>query len=85
MGTLDRGPLRAYDVMRRGEDHTDQEGDAHAITTSNRAMACAATGLRRLHAGVQVVRFYDPDGIPLEYYYMDAAYADVYGVDIEPI
>jgi hypothetical protein len=33
--------------------------------------------------GSRYVTFYDPDGIPLEYYYMDAAYADVYGVDLE--
>ena len=33
--------------------------------------------------GSRYVTFYDPDEIPLEYYYMDAVYADVYGVDIE--
>jgi hypothetical protein len=35
-------------------------------------------------SGSRYVTFYDPDGIPLEFYYMDAAYADVYGVDVEP-
>jgi hypothetical protein len=34
--------------------------------------------------GSRYVTFFDPDGIPLEFYYMDAAYAEVYGVDIEP-
>lgn len=33
--------------------------------------------------GSRYVTFYDPDGIPLEYYYMDAAYANVYGVQVE--
>jgi hypothetical protein len=35
-------------------------------------------------SGSRYVTFYDPDGIPLEFYNMDAAYADVYGVDVEP-
>ena len=35
-------------------------------------------------AGSRYVTFFDPDGIPLEFYYMDAAYADVYGLDVEP-
>jgi len=34
--------------------------------------------------GSRYVTFYDPDGIPLEFYYMDAVYADLYGVDVEP-
>jgi glyoxylase I family protein len=33
--------------------------------------------------GSRYVTFYDPDGIPLEYYFMDAAYADLYGVQLE--
>ncbi|HEY8768494.1 MAG TPA: VOC family protein [Dehalococcoidia bacterium] len=32
--------------------------------------------------GSRFVTFYDPDGIPCEYYYMDAAYADLYGMEV---
>ncbi len=31
--------------------------------------------------GSRFVTFYDPDGIPCEYYYMDAAYTDLYGME----
>ncbi|HLJ68074.1 MAG TPA: VOC family protein [Chloroflexota bacterium] len=36
--------------------------------------------------GSRFVTFYDPDGIPLEYYFYDAAYADIYGLQdvLEP-
>jgi len=47
--------------------------DAHGVVRKPVSAGMAAPGSRFL-------TFYDPDGIPLEYYYMDMAYAELYGV-----
>jgi len=46
--------------------------DAHGVVRKPVSAGMAAPGSRFL-------TFYDPDGIPLEYYYMDMAYAELYG------
>ena len=81
-------PSAAYDVDRAGLQHL-------AFALGSAAEVDAASAWLDAHgvphkpvsdgftAGSRYVTFYDPDGIPLEYYFMDAAYADVYGVDLE--
>jgi glyoxylase I family protein len=82
-------PSAAYDVDRAGLQHL-------AFALGSAAEVDAASAWLDTHgvphkpvsdgftAGSRYVTFYDPDGIPLEYYFMDAVYADVYGVDLEP-
>jgi glyoxylase I family protein len=78
-------PRAAYDVDHAGLQHLSfalgsaAEVDAAADWLDSRGVSRkpAADG----HTpGSRFVTFYDPDGIPLEYYFWDAAYADVYGV-----
>ena len=85
----DEPPRAAFDVDHAGLQHL-----AFALGSAAEVDAASdwldAHGVRRkpvsdgFTPGSRYVTFYDPDDIPLEYYYMDAVYADVYGVDIEP-
>jgi glyoxylase I family protein len=85
----DKPPRSAYDVDHAGLQHL-----AFALGSAAEVEAASAWldshGVRRkpvsdgFTAGSRYVTFFDPDGIPLEFYYMDAAYADVYGLDVEP-
>ncbi len=85
----DKPPRSAYDVDQAGLQHL-----AFALGSAAEVDAASAWldshGVRRkpvsdgFTPGSRYVTFLDPDGIPLEFYYMDAVYADVYGVDIEP-
>jgi glyoxylase I family protein len=86
---IDHPPSGAYDINHAGLQHL-----AFALGSAAEVDAAGAwldaQGVRRkpvsdgFTPGSRYVTFYDPDGIPLEYYYMDAAYADIYGVDLEP-
>jgi glyoxylase I family protein len=85
----DNPPRSAYDVDQAGLQHL-----AFALGSAVEVEAASvwldSHGVRRkpvsagFTPGSRYVTFFDPDGIPLEFYYMDAVYADVYGVDIEP-
>jgi len=85
---IDNPPQIRYDVNHAGLQHL-----AFALGSAAEVDAAGiwldAQGVRHMPVsdgftpGSRYVTFYDPDGIPLEYYYMDAAYADVYGVQIE--
>lgn len=84
----DSPPGLEYDVNHAGLQHLAFAlGSAADVDAA--AMWLDAQGVRRMPVsdgftpGSRFVTFYDPDGIPLEYYYMDAAYADVYGVQVE--
>jgi len=84
----DHRPRAGYDVHHAGLQHL-----AFALGSAAEVDAAASwldiKGVRRMPAsdgftpGSRYVTFYDPDGIPLEYHYMDAAYADVYGIEVE--
>lgn len=85
----DEAPQAEYDVDRAGIQHL-----AFALGSAAEVDAASAW-LDSQHVrhkpvsdgftpGSRYVTFYDPDGIPLEFYYMDAVYADVYGVDLNP-
>lgn len=81
-------PSAAYEVDRAGLQHLSfalasaAEVDAAAawLDANHVAHHPVSDGFT---LGSRYVTFYDPDGIPLEFYYMDAAYADVYGVEVE--
>jgi glyoxylase I family protein len=84
----DDRPRIPYNVNHAGLQHL-----AFALGSAAEVDAAAtwldAHGVRRMPVsdgftpGSRYVTFYDPDGIPLEYYFMDAAYADLYGVQVE--
>ena len=84
----DEPPRALYDVDHAGLQHL-----SFALGSAGEVDAAGAWldshGVRRkptsdgFTPGSRYVTFYDPDGIPLEFYYMDAAYADVYGVEVE--
>ena len=83
----DEPPRAEYDVHHAGLQHL-----AFALGSAAEVDAASAwldsQGVRHkpvsdgFTPGSRYLTFYDPDGIPLEYYYMDAVYADVYGVEI---
>jgi len=84
----DDQPQIGYNINQAGLQHLAFAlGSAAAVDVA--AKWLDAQGVRRMPVsdgftpGSRYVTFYDPDGIPLEYYYMDAAYADVYGVQLE--
>lgn len=85
----DEPPRSAYDVDHAGLQHLSFAlGSAAEVDAASAWLE--SHGVRRKPAtdgftpGSRYVTFYDPDGIPLEFHYMVAAYADVYGVDVEP-
>jgi glyoxylase I family protein len=85
----DRPPRLGYEVDRAGLQHLSFAlGSAAEVDAA--AAWLDANGIPRrpvsdgFTPGSRYVTFYDPDGIPLECYFIDAAYADVYGVDVEP-
>jgi catechol 2,3-dioxygenase-like lactoylglutathione lyase family enzyme len=81
-------PREPYDVARAGLHHlafalgSAAEVDAAAVwlDTNHVPRKPVSDGFT---PGSRFVTFYDPDGIPLEYCYWDAAYADVYGVEVD--
>jgi len=84
--THDTPPKQPYEIDRAGLHHL-------ALGLGSAAEVDAAAEWLDRHSvphkrpsdgateGSRFVTFYDPDGIPLEYYFFDAAYADIYGLE----